>query len=515
MTFLFRVLLPAFLLGAITSWTGLPPREIWPVAFIGLSGIYILLTQQPNLRRSFFTIYLFSLGYFIFGLDWIATALTVEGNEAYVWAIPLSICGLPLLLSLFTATFVTLARKFFDFDTLSGFLMFAVALCFGDWLRGHAFTGFPWNSFGLIWADSLIMQQSVSLFGMWGLGLLTLLIMTAPGFAYLRVRQNQSGSAITALCILALITLGLWAYGAIRLTTAPPVPLDNTKQLVIIQPNISQDQKWTPQSAWDNHMRLVETTNDALASLPDVAATNYIIWPETAVNERIFYDPAALEFHRSFFQANNVFLTGLLRSEETPQDGRIYFNSIGMFAENAAPVYYSKSRLVPFGEFIPDFVKKIVPIAPVVEFGNFEHGNGAETFPLPGGLKIAPLICYEVIFPGVVVDRHGSRPDLIVNVTNDGWYGDSAGPYQHFAQTRLRAIEEGLPLARSANTGISALIDPYGRTLKAIPLLEKGYISYPLPYRLAPTPYARFGDVSYGVLSLILMSAAIGLKRRK
>lgn len=507
-----RRALLAFIAGMIMV-PAMPPWTIWPMLAAGFLLFYPILATARGKLAAFGFGWLFGFGYFLPGLSWIANALLVEGND-FVWVWPLAIAGLPAGLALFTATAALIAWRFFDLRRLSGLFAFAAILALSEWLRGHLFTGFPWNLHAYTWAGWLEMAQSVALIGSYGVNFLTIMLMLVP-VALLYCPLNRK-SIFAIIAAAALGFSGLYAYGTARLA-ANPTAFDHDIALRVVQPSIPQEYKWDPDKAGENLRRLFDTSLPPAEGLQTDAETVLIVWPETALDGYMLEHEnvrAALRDTLARYNGRALLATGLLRAEGTPENYRAY-NSIAFFDDTLTlHAIYDKAHLVPFGEYIP--LNDYIPIAPFVGFYGFETGPGPQTVSVPHrpDLLFSPLICYEVIFPGAVTDRQADRPRLMINVTNDAWYGDSAGPRQHLVKARFRAIEEGIPLARSANNGISAVIDAYGRIIWQAPLnsIEASDTAMPLG---TPdmTLFTRFRDLPF--LAFVFVTLAISMALHK
>lgn len=493
-----RRLCVSFVAGSLCV-LAMPPYNIWLALLPSLSLFYIFFCTATSPLKSFFEGWAFSFGYFLFGLIWIGNALLVEGN-IFSWVWPLAVAGLPALLALFyglaTLTLYMLVEKR---DSLAGWMGFIGIIAFTEWLRGHLFTGFPWNLWGYVWSETLTIAQSASLFGIYGLTLLTIAVSVLPALWWMQLGTRKTRLSISGA--MALLMLGLFLFGFTRLSQ--PMDLKANVMLRIVQPNITQTDKWNPLKTSENFSKILSLS---ISHGDNIGAANFLVWPETAVTENFLLQPSATAALKSVLQTYNgpVYLaTGMLKVH--PNEGSpLYYNSLTTFDQNVRPVAeYDKSHLVPFGEYIP--FKNIIPLEPIVKFSGFEQGSGPQTQNIDNILKISPLVCYEIIFPGAVTARTDSRPDLLVNVTNDAWYGDSAGPRQHLAMTRFRSIEEGLPAVRSANTGISAIYDSYGQLLESIPLNQAGSINSLLPQSLPSTIYTYAGDLIFFIFVIALV----------
>lgn len=468
--------------GWVTAFA-MPPASLWPCLFVGLSALYILYSRTASGGQAFASGFFFALGYFVTGLWWIGNALLVEGSE-FRWVWPISVIGLPTLLALFTGTFLACARLCAAPNTVKGFLAFVFFLTVSEWARGNAFTGFPWNLYGYVWADHLAMAQVVHCIGAYGLTIVSVAWAALGGFLYLSPMENKKKIITTLVAVVSVVVV--YAAGQARLANGE-TKFNMDVGVVVVQPNIAQTMKWDKNEIQNNFEKIVSLSRGATIADPQPKQI-FIVWPETAISPTVYAQQENMDsiqaMLKSYTKTDAYLITGvLLRRGEGP-DSR-YSNSVILLDKNmTARDSYDKSHLVPYGEFIP--FQKWIPIAPVVAYKGFEAGKGATTIQDGSIPPFSPLICYEVIFPDDVTAK--PRPQWIVNVTNDGWYGDSAGPHQHFAQTRLRAIEEGLPVVRSANTGISGVIDPYGRVLDDAAIFHEASIVTRLPLPLDESP---------------------------
>jgi apolipoprotein N-acyltransferase len=345
--------------------------------------------------------------------------------------------------------------------------------------------GFPWNLAGYITLASTQTAQLASVAGTFGLSLMVVLAGVMP---VLLILSTHRLTRIVAILVPVLLIAGAYGYGYLRI---PPTIAAGATQIRIVQPSIPQTLKGTREG--------VGKSAQTLASLSRMAPpADITLWPETA------YPGAIRDRAEMYSDAHGILLTGVVRLEGKGETLRLY-NSFAAINPNGEIItHYDKHQLVPFGEFVP--LRSVLPLDKITP-GNidFSRGPGAQTIRIAGLPAFSPLICYEVIFPWMAVDPK-DRPDWIVNVTNDGWYGDSPGPYQHFVMARMRAIEQGLPLARAANNGISAVIDPFGRKVTELPLNGKGNIQTNLPLPLPPTLYNKVGELITFVSLFMLLT---------
>lgn len=447
-----------FILGAFAALS-MAPTNFWPALFLGLSGLYVCLERSQSWKRSALFGFFFSLGYFGCSLSWIGNALLVEDNP-YRWAWPLAVSGLPLILSCFTA--IATAGHFFV--RACRFPAFVILMTMAELARGHLFTGFPWNLYGYTWIEVKPIAQVAGFYNIYLLSALTIFWASTPALLS-SCKTSKKQKIVIVLCAFMSFA-ACYIYGLKRIQNA--VPQDLNVSVLVVQPNIKQSEKWDRKKRQDHFMNLIELSRYKGTSKE---RAHIILWPETAIAQDVLNAPWAMNVIRETLKAypHDVFLiTGVLRYE----DEKLY-NSVVTFNKNADIInIYDKSHLVPFGEYMP--LSHIFDIAPIVGFTGFQKGRPPHAVKLSNQLSFLPLICYEIIFPG----HAGREVSMILNVTNDAWYGDSAGPYQHLVQAQFRAIESHSYVFRSANTGISAAINPLGYIENAQALSTKGYVVY-------------------------------------
>ncbi|MCK6417402.1 MAG: apolipoprotein N-acyltransferase [Alphaproteobacteria bacterium] len=462
------------LLAGAAASLAMAPYHLWPVLFAAISLFYLLLVQTRHSRTAALYGWLFGFGYLAFGLSWIGNALLVDGNPQ-AWAWPLAVTALPAALALYFACSAYCIRRFYNLNTIAGFFGFIGFLTLGEWLRSVLFTGFPWNLFAHSWAATLPMIQITAPANVYFLNLLTIFWTALPALLWLLRKERTKFYSLLAAGLLTILIVAGW--GAMRLQANPTTYTDHS--IRIVQPNIPQAEKWQREKMIDHflrHTRLSQRTNSE-------PAADVIIWPETALNFFLAQDRGIQASLRHMLQTHtpsSLLVTGMLNFDPATQT---YQNAVvAIDARGDVVQRYNKHHLVPFGEYIP--FQRWIPLTPVVEFEGFAPGPGPQTLTfLNPALRIAPAICYEIIFSGALRDHKNPPPDLIVNVTNDGWYGRSAGPYQHLDQAIFRAVEEGVPVARAANTGISALQEsgfmdnklPHAKIFFSIPAFLKTF----------------------------------------
>ncbi len=480
-----------FILGGLSAF-GFAPFYLQWLSGICFIGFFYFLFNATSYKQAFTSGYLFGAGHFIVGLYWIANALMVDAYmlRMFGWLIPFVYLGSGLVMGLF---FALPARfSFYGGTRLNRILLFISSFAVFEWVRGWIFTGLPWNKMGAIWVDTLPVLQSISIIGTLGLSFLTLLLFSIfylifARFTALRIHLSYMEKIFIGLIL--TIWVGLTSFGFSHLQ--PTTYRDTT--LKIVQTGLSQKMKWKRSELRNNF-----EFHRKLSLVPK--ATDIVIWAESAVAFDLLHNSMLRDEAVDVLQTDDSYLiTGFIsRSEDNPQ------NMLGVFNRQGVVATYAKSHLVPFGEYVP--LRGILPIKKITEgLTDFKEGEGAITLLPDTDLSFAPAICYEAIFAGSFIDR-AHRPNWILILTNDAWYGNSMGPYQHLAEAQLRAVEEGLPVVRSAYSGVSTVIDPYGRILKLIPLGVVGVIDSALPTALPATLFSYF----YPWAHLLIFSLIIG-----
>lgn len=423
-------------------------------------------------------------GYFLAGLWWLGSALLVQADQ-FAWALPLAVIGVPAGLAGFTALGFALARLLWSPGSLRVFAL-AAGLSASEWLRGHVMTGFPWNDFGMALAGVPVVDQTASLVGLHGLDILAVILFAAPATFFDGPRRRATPAIVVAGALLFCSV----SYGMLRLAGSESGFVEGVT-LRLMQPALPQDAKFKPENGDEILRRYLDLTDRAIApGHSGVADVTHVIWPESAFPFVLSREPQAMTRIASILQ-NATLVTGAARIEEAGGRRTKIFNAILAVQRGRIVAAYDKIHLVPFGEYLP-LSGLLAPLgATHLVPGIWDAGAGPRRLRAPGLPLAAPLVCYEAIFPAETVENDGpERPQWLLNVTNDGWFGATSGPYQHFAQARLRTIEEGLPLVRAANTGVSAIVDPYGRILERLPLGVEAVVDGRLPKPASPPPFA-------------------------
>mgnify|MGYP001165333388 CR=1 FL=1 len=494
-----RVFALAFFAGVFSA-TALPPWS-FPLGIFGFSIFFFLIYRCTIFTRAISISWLFCFGYHLFGLQWISNALLIDGMK-FAWLLPFAFVGIPA----FLAIIPSLILAFFCRISLPAFWFMVVAATLwtlSEFLRGHLFTGFPWNLPAYIFSFSDPLLQIASLIGAYGLSWLVILFATGPSLLLVKEIRYLLRYKIF-ITLLFLIPLTLWVFGTVRLNSNS-TKLDPSFVIRLVQGNIPQEEKWSPKFRSRNIERYI-----ALSTIQNSRnSPNLIIWPETSIPALIEQDKEIRDRVTHFLEKETILIAGAPSLTQTKPNQPL--NSVFILTpEGDIASRYDKAHLVPFGEYIP--LKGWLPFPKLVtKFPDFKAGPGLTSIQLPVVGNISPLICYEVIFPGKVVsDDITKRPNLLINLTNDAWFGKSAGPYQHLEHARLRAIEEGIPLIRVANTGISASYDPFGRKLSEIALGKSDYVDQNLIKPLdSMTLYAKIGDTVYIILTIMIIVGTV------
>lgn len=498
-----RALATAFGLGALAA-LALPPVHAVPVLLLSIPGLILLAGAAPDWRRAALIGLAWGWGHHVAGLYWITHAILTEADRFW-WLVPVAVPALALPLGAFVALPAVAARL--SAPGWPRILAFAAAWTAAEMLRGVMFTGFPWNLLGTVWAFGALPLQAAAWIGVHGLSLATAVLAALPVLGWRRAWAPG----------LALV-LGFGLFGLVRLWPQEPAP--QPVALVLVQGNVAQEAKWREETRWPIFRRYLELSRQGLENAAQEApadARPVVIWPETASPFLLADDPEAARIAGAALPEGSVLLAGSVRAEFGP-DGRAQrvFNSlVALEAGGRVLDAYDKAHLVPFGEYMP--LRGLLPVRLVHSAMDFTAGPGPRSMAPAGLPPFSGLICYEVIFPGAVTPTGaGDRPAWLLNVTNDAWFGISAGPWQHLAAARLRAVEEGLPLARAAQTGISAVFDARGRLVARTELGTTGVLVAPLPAARPATPFARAGLwVPVALLATLSLLAALSARKRK
>ena len=503
--------------GALSA-LAMAPFDAWPVLFLTFPILVWLVDgaaagRLGGVPSAAIAGWWFGFGYHLAGLYWIGHAFLVDA-KTFGWLLPFAVIGLPAYLACYAALGLALARMIWPRGA-ARLIALAVALTVAEWLRGHLLSGFPWNVYGYALTGPLVLAQAAALIGIWGLSFVAVAIFASP--ALFTDDRADTPRPWLPLAFGVLLLAALAGYGAWRLDRTPVAFVDDVR-LRIMQPNLPQDEKFNygaKQRVMSHYLELSDrSTGPQSAGVRDAT---HLIWPESAFPFLLTREPDAMAQIAALLPPGTVLITGAVRAPELPPGQKIEraFNSIYVIDHDGSILsVYDKIHLVPFGEYLPfqDVLEKLGLMQLTKLPGGFIPGERRRAMSVPKAPRMLPFICYEIIFPAEAMPAGEPRPGWMINLTNDGWFGISTGPYQHLQQARVRSIELGLPLVRSANTGISAVIDPLGRVIKSLPLGTEGVMDAPLPRRINPPLYARTGDA--GAI-LVIGAALIFVVRRR
>ncbi|MGI3165065.1 apolipoprotein N-acyltransferase [Pseudooceanicola sp. 200-1SW] len=484
--------------GALTA-CGQAPLSLWPLALLGFAALMHEVLRAPTAGRAARAGWLFGAGYFALALCWIVEPFLVD-IARHGWMAPFALLLMAAGLALFWGAAAGLAKRLAP-QGLAAALALSAALTLAEALRGWIFTGFPWALIGHALIPSPLLPLA-ALTGPHGLSLLLLLPATLLGLALTppaAARPRPLPLALAALAFAAPLAL------ALALPSRALPPAEDAPLVRLVQPNAAQREKWDPAHIPVFFGRLLDLT---AAPAEGDRRPDLVVWPETSVPYLLNEGPALTDVLAEAAQGSALAF-GVQRRE-----GARYYNTLALLDGNGTlAATYDKHHLVPFGEYLPlsGMMGRVGIGALAARYGTgYSPGPGARLLDLPRVGAALPLICYEAIFPREL-RAAPNRPALLLQITNDAWFGSFSGPYQHLAQARLRAVEQGLPLIRAANTGISALISADGAVLAQLPLNTAGHLDTALPPPSAPTPYSRLGDAPALLFALLLLGlSALG-----
>jgi len=492
------------MLAGVLAVLSQPPFSIPWILVLALPGLYYLWHEAETGRAAFWTGWFAGLGYFGGTLHWIAEPFLVQ-PEIYGWMIPFAVAGMAGGMSLFWGTGFWLAKRIGSNSWGAPFAI-TFALVGMEWLRGNIFSGFPWSLIGYAWVDSHAIQLAAEI-GIYGVTLWTVLVCMMLGHAAIAHGAMKRLSWFA----LALVVFTMpFTHASLRginharvMQSAPPTNLTSPR-IGLVQPNVAQKDKWQPHLREAHLIDLLNKTRQLGEQGADV-----VVWPEAATPYQVDKDPDLRRLISEVLKPGAVLLAGAVRFE-----GEKAFNSlIAVGSDGTVLDVYDKQHLVPFGEKVPlePLLSRLGLRAMISLPGGFTSGTARERSMQVAGLPaFVPMICYEAIFPAEIM-RRAAQDEWLVQVTNDAWFGNWVGPYQHLAMARVRAIERGLPVARSANTGVSAMIDGYGRIIASLELNKPGILLQPLPKSLPKTTYRKYEDILFGLgLLLAFLLSIVG-----
>lgn len=510
-----RRALVAFVAGLIAVFA-LPPFGVFAAPFLSFPILVWLIdgaSGDPDhgfVRRSvpaFVVGWCFGFGYFLGGLWWLGNALLVEADE-FAWALPLAVIGVPAFLALFYAVAAVVARWVWS-DGMGRIAALAFAFGLLEWLRSFILTGFPWNAIGYAAMPVPVMMQSAAIIGLAGVNMLSVFVFSAP--ALIGTRKGMRLGMGLAVGLVA----AHFGYGVYRLAQPLPAAVDPAVIVRLVQPLIDQSKKIDDAervSIFEEHLALTAAAPENGAKRPDI-----IVWPETSVPFILTENPDALLRISDVLQDGQILIAGAVRSENAGAgQAPRYYNSIYVIDDRGQIVGAAdKVHLVPFGEYLP--LESLLSSAGLNAIaaampGGFSAAATRSMLTLPGGRTFYPLICYEAIFPGEIGDD-ALAASALLNLTNDAWFGNTPGPYQHFQQARLRAVETGLPMIRDANTGVSAMVNARGEVVTGFRFGIRGFVDTILPGKIALSMDLRDQQRNGMLIGCILFGLAIISRR--
>ena len=508
--FLFENLLLLFV-GGFTSLS-LPPFNFPLINFLTLSIFFIFLFKRLNSKVSkkkfFYYGWLFGFSYFFFSLYWITISLTFDAG--FIFLVPIALILTPAFLALFYG-FISL---FFNLirpkNIISAFFIFSLLFGAIEFLRGTILTGFPWNLIVYTFSENIKFIGIISLIGTYSLNLIVISLFITPAIFILR----KSKVEVLLTIIMLILPCLFFTYSTFQKKEFLNKEfIENSYTVRIIASNIDLKRFYDDTSA-------EEVINELISiSKPEKTKRIFFLWPEGII-PNTYLDQIQLYKNEFSYDFNENHLIGLgVTKREIKDNKKIYFNSFSILDNNLNLLKnYDKNKLVPFGEFLPleSFLKKIGLRTITNNFGSFTNGNNREIIEIKNknyDFSFLPLICYEIIYSGNISKDFNF--DFIANISEDGWFGESIGPKQHFAHSIFRAIENGKYVTRAANNGMSALINPLGEIEKKINYGENGYIDFKERKYVDKTFFSKYGNIIFLILILLYIFLAISFNRIK
>ncbi|TGW15774.1 apolipoprotein N-acyltransferase [bacterium NHP-B] len=497
----------AVVLGAFSA-CALPPLYFWPFLSIGMLGLFKMLEPLP-LIKGLCVFFAWCFGFFLVGFYWITLSMYVELDKFW-FLIPFCFVIIPIVFACIHVGLLAAILSFFsisNFGTLAAFLSFILSWSLAEWVRGSlVFGGIPWNFFAHIWGENLFIMQTVSVIGSYGLSVLTLFFLSIPYLWAAKTLSFRVRLSFTGALTFIIFVISFWGHQRMK-----PLTYHAKPWIRLVQPNISQKDKMNPDKTSS-----ILTTLTTLTQLPSKKPLTHILWPEAAFpfwcegSQKIGV-PLPIRFPQTL-------ITGVMRRERHK-----LHNSLVVVRHNGELTHiYDKYHLVPFGEYIPG--RHWLPLGHIkaltLDRHDFTPGPHIKTFYTGNLPPFSPLICFDTAFSNHVAQTL-KRPHWLLELTNNAWFGESWGLYQHLDIGRLRAIEEGVPLVRVTNTGISCLVSPYGQVLKQLPISSQGVIDFALPKPLEPTLFQTLGYTCFWLscallfLTILWQTTPITKKRRR
>ncbi|MGI9400093.1 MAG: apolipoprotein N-acyltransferase [Rhizobiaceae bacterium] len=505
----------AFLAGCFSA-LAMPPFDFFVILFVTIPVFVWLMDATASdpgdsitgkAWQAFKTGWWFGFGYFLAGLWWIGSAFLVEADQ-FAWMLPFAVLLLPAGLAVFYGLGAILARFLWTQDWRR-LLILGASIGIAEFLRGTILTGFPWNTIGYAALTTPVLMQKASIFGIYGVTVLCITVFALPALIIGRPPGSRAGAVLPFTAGLLLIAADA-GYGWYRLSKHPQEMVDDVR-IRIVQPAINQAEKWVAEVEERNFNLLLDMSRGKNQETPSgLSGITHLIWPESTFPFILTERADALAALGELLPSDTMLIAGAIRTEP-PAPGQTrqrVFNSVYTINDQGEiSGAADKVHLVPFGEFLPfQEVAESMGIQQLTHLqGGFEAGRSR--IQLDGGTAgtFLPLICYEIIFPSQIREE-GQQPQWLLNVTNDAWFGITPGPYQHWRQAVVRGVEEGLPVVRAANNGISSVSDAYGRILVTAPLGKQTVIDSPLPVGSAHTLYSRTGNLLFLIIAGVFIA---------
>ena len=514
----FTLFLAPFMLGAMTILS-FPPYNLTFLNFFSFSLLIFLIfivkkkthttyRKKKSNRYFFYMGCAFGFGFFLFGNYWISISLT--HNDDFIGLIPFAVILIPLFLSLFFGLALLITGPYSE-KKIYFVLFFSIIFSLFEFIRGNILTGFPWNLISYTWSWSINTIQVLSLIGSYSLSLISITLFSIP-FLFLQKKIYKENIIFV---LIFFLTFTLNYFHGIYKNNKTDYKFDETVNIKIVSPSFSL-KDYSVQSESSQLERLIKISD------PEKDKKTLFIWPEG-----IFYESDLQEIKqyqslfKERFSENHLIILGInnfVKSDNSDQ--KKYFNSLVLLNYKLDILsIYNKINLVPFGEFLPleKFLSTYGLKKITYGYNSFSAGDVRKIIKLSdkfNNKSILPLICYEIIYPGSIKTKN-QFPDLLINISEDAWFGQSIGPKQHFSKSIYRSIEEGVFIARSANKGISAFIDPNGRVIKSLNTRETGNIELNFPYFYHHTPFSNYGNKIFFLIILLYIFLTLILKKFK
>jgi len=500
-----------FFLGAISSYS-LPPYNYFIINFFTFSLFFIFLftkKKHNSNNKSFFKYgWFFGFGYFLCSLYWISISLTFD--ESFKFLIPIAIVLLPAFLAIFYGLITYFFSVFYSKNAVCTFFVFSILYGSVEFIRGYTLTGFPWNLIAFSFSESIYFIQIISVIGTYSFNLICISLFTVPAIFILRKTRKE----IIVCFFFIVISTGFLIFGNLKYNQFnTSADTKNNFTIRAVSPNISLDRFYSKQDELKIIKELISLSS------PEKKEPTIFLWPEGIIPDSYLRD---MDIYKELFSNNfgndDLIIMGL-NSVETKNSENLFFNSMAVFNNKLDLIdNYKKVNLVPFGEFTPfEKVLGLIGLKTVTnDYQSFSKGNNLKALSIKNDkieLKLLPLICYEIIYSNRLFKDKNF--DYIINISEDGWFGNSIGPKQHFAHSIFRSIESGKYVIRSANNGISAIINPIGIIEKKVEFGSNGYVDFKKSKVLKSTLYMNYGDKIFFIFILLYIFLIFSFKKMR